>query len=198
MGAKVDAAISAIGGGVQAVVIAPGGERDVIDDIIAGMHLPLLRSHISYHLHSPVISSSHLHSYWIDFSHHLCPPLTYNLIHLSLLLAPSLPSNPLCICTGRKAGTLVLGNTDTSSDDVISLASSTSTLALSDAPPVAAVQVINVEEVAKGARKGSRKLQDISSEERSAVLMQIASSLELREQEILTANMIDVEAAENR
>jgi hypothetical protein len=41
MGAKVDAAISAIGGGVQAVIIAPGGERDVIDDIIAGMHLHL-------------------------------------------------------------------------------------------------------------------------------------------------------------
>ena len=78
------------------------------------------------------------------------------------------------------------------------MASSTSTLALSDAPPAAAAQVINVEEVAKGARKGSRKLQDMSSEERSAVLMQIASSLELREQEILTANMIDVEAAENR
>jgi hypothetical protein len=78
------------------------------------------------------------------------------------------------------------------------MASSTSTLALSDAPLAAAAQVINVEEVAKGARKGSRKLQDISSEERSAVLMQIASSLELREQEILTANMIDVEAAENR
>lgn len=78
------------------------------------------------------------------------------------------------------------------------MASSTTTLALSDAPPTASAQVINVEEVAKGARKGSRKLQDISSEERSAVLMQIASSLELREQEILTANMIDVEAAENR
>lgn len=49
MGAKVDAAISAIGGGVQAVIIAPGGERDVIDDIIAGMHLHLNldKDHIS-------------------------------------------------------------------------------------------------------------------------------------------------------
>jgi hypothetical protein len=37
MGAKVDAAISALGGGVQAVIIAAGGERDVIDDIMAGM-----------------------------------------------------------------------------------------------------------------------------------------------------------------
>lgn len=36
MGAKVDAAISALGGGVQAVIIAAGGERDVIDDIMAG------------------------------------------------------------------------------------------------------------------------------------------------------------------
>ena len=36
MGAKVDAAISAIGGGVQAVIIAAGGDRDVIDDIMTG------------------------------------------------------------------------------------------------------------------------------------------------------------------
>jgi hypothetical protein len=68
MGAKVDAAISAIGGGVQAVIIAPGGERDVIDDIIAGMHvhLNLLQDHIS-----PITSTLlyHLPTYWIDFSH---------------------------------------------------------------------------------------------------------------------------------
>ena len=79
------------------------------------------------------------------------------------------------------------------------MTSSTSTLALSDIPsPLAATQMMKVEEVAKGARKGSRKLQDISSEDRSSVLMQIALSLELREEEILTANMIDVEAAEKR
>lgn len=36
MGAKVDAAISAIGGGVQAVIIAAGGDRDIIDDIMTG------------------------------------------------------------------------------------------------------------------------------------------------------------------
>lgn len=36
MGAKVDAAISAIGGGVQAVIIAAGGDRDVIDNIMNG------------------------------------------------------------------------------------------------------------------------------------------------------------------
>lgn len=36
MGAKVDAAISAIGGGVQAVIIAAGGDRDVIDHIMNG------------------------------------------------------------------------------------------------------------------------------------------------------------------
>lgn len=57
MGAKVDAAISAIGGGVQAVIIAPGGERDVIDDIIAGRHL-----HLNLHLdrisHTTLLSST--------------------------------------------------------------------------------------------------------------------------------------------
>ena len=37
MGAKVDAAISAVGGGVQAVIIAAGGDRDIIDDIMTGM-----------------------------------------------------------------------------------------------------------------------------------------------------------------
>ena len=36
MGAKVDAAISAIGGGVQAVIIAAGGDRDVISHIMNG------------------------------------------------------------------------------------------------------------------------------------------------------------------
>ena len=57
---------------------------------------------------------------------------------------------------------------------------------------------MKVEEVAKGARKGSRKLQDISSEDRSAVLMQIALSLELRVEEILIANKEDVDVAEKR
>jgi hypothetical protein len=97
MGAKVDAAISAIGGGVQAVIIAPGGERDVIDDIIAGMHLHLNlhQDHISHttftllycrpltsppigltsHTFSSLLSSSHLPSYWIDFSHLLFPSI---------------------------------------------------------------------------------------------------------------------------
>ena len=52
MGAKVDAAISAIGGGVQAVIIAPGGERDVLDDIIAGVHLyRRLHLHLQHYLH---------------------------------------------------------------------------------------------------------------------------------------------------
>ena len=50
MGAKVDAAISAIGGGVQAVIIAPGGERDVLDDIIAGVHLYQHLHHYLLHL----------------------------------------------------------------------------------------------------------------------------------------------------
>lgn len=113
-----------------------------------------------------------------------------------LFLAPLSPLPLNHFNTGRKAGTLFLGNADSCGDDAISLTPSTSALAISDTPP--ATQMMKVEEVAKGARKGSRKLQDISSEDRSAVLMQIALSLELREQEILTANLVDVEAAEKR
>lgn len=39
MGAKVDAAVRAIDGGVQAVIIAAGGDFGVIDRIITGKHL---------------------------------------------------------------------------------------------------------------------------------------------------------------
>ena len=121
-------------------------------------------------------------------------PSVHPLSPLPLVPFPPLPLNHFN--TGRKAGTLFLGNADSCGGDAISLTPSTSALAISDTPPAA--QMMKVEEVAKGARKGSRKLQDISSEDRSAVLMQIALSLELREQEILTANMVDVEAAEKR
>lgn len=58
MGAKVDAAISAIGGGVQAVIIAPGGERDVLDDIIAGMQIQL---HLDRYVLPFVLVTTHVH-----------------------------------------------------------------------------------------------------------------------------------------
>ena len=59
MGAKVDAAISAIGGGVQAVIIAPGGERDVLDDIIAGMH-PHPHLHLHLRILMAVVTNGHV------------------------------------------------------------------------------------------------------------------------------------------
>ena len=58
--------------------------------------------------------------------------------------------------------------------------------------------MVNVEEVARGAREGSRLLQDLKSEERSAVLLKIALLLEQREEEILAANSLDIVAAEER
>ena len=58
MGAKVDAAISAIGGGVQAVIIAPGGERDVLDDIIAGMRIQL---HLDHFILPFILVSTNVH-----------------------------------------------------------------------------------------------------------------------------------------
>ena len=57
---------------------------------------------------------------------------------------------------------------------------------------------VKVEEIARGARVGSRKLQDLKSEERSAILSNIALSLERRESEILAVNLLDIEAAEKR
>ena len=41
-------------------------------------------------------------------------------------------------------------------------------------------------------------MQNLSSEERSAVLMRIAEKLEEREKEILEVNLEDVDAAEKR
>jgi gamma-glutamyl phosphate reductase len=57
---------------------------------------------------------------------------------------------------------------------------------------------VKVEEIARGARAGSRKLQDLKSEERSAILANIALTLEKRENEILEVNLLDIEAAEKR
>jgi acyl-CoA reductase-like NAD-dependent aldehyde dehydrogenase len=93
---------------------------------------------------------------------------------------------------GRKAGTLFLSNRETEEE---AAAPSSSSPASSETPVAA---LVNVEEVARGAREGSRLLQDLKSEERSAVLLKIALLLEEREQEILAANSLDLIAAEER
>lgn len=89
-------------------------------------------------------------------------------------------------------------DSETGSEEVPSSASALPVLvpASGDADP--SVAVVKVEEIARGARMGSRKLQDLKSEERSAVLANIALSLEKRENEILAVNLLDIEAAEKR
>jgi gamma-glutamyl phosphate reductase len=53
-----------------------------------------------------------------------------------------------------------------------------------------------IEDIAKGARTAGRKLQLLSTEERNSILYKIAESLESRVEEIISANMEDVHAAE--
>ena len=92
---------------------------------------------------------------------------------------------------GRKAGTLFLGNKhghDQGQEDETNIS-----------PPLIPAVLVSgqkIEEIARGAREGSRKLQGLSSADRSAVLMKIALSLEEREEEILAVNAEDVEGAE--
>lgn len=93
---------------------------------------------------------------------------------------------------GRKAGTLFLSNRE--AEEEVTAPSSSSPA--SSETPVAVV--VSAEEVARGAREGSRLLQDLKSEERSAVLLKIALLLEEREQDILAANSLDLVAAEHR
>jgi gamma-glutamyl phosphate reductase len=69
-----------------------------------------------------------------------------------------------------------------------------------EAPPLPTGQTntIKIEEVARGARAGSRLLQALESEERSAVLRNMALALEQRQEDILRVNAEDVDAAEKR
>ena len=96
------------------------------------------------------------------------------------------------LSTGKQEGTLFLGETEQTSDlKIDSESEKTNT-------PEILKKTQKIEEIARGAREGSRKLQNLSSEERSAVLMRIAEKLEEREKEILEVNLEDVDAAEKR
>ncbi|EPS66523.1 delta-1-pyrroline-5-carboxylate synthase, partial [Genlisea aurea] len=55
---------------------------------------------------------------------------------------------------------------------------------------------VNAREMAKAARESSRRLQALSSEERSKILLDVASALEASEKLIMTENESDVAAAE--
>ena len=133
MGAKVDAAMSAVNGGVQAVVIAAGGDMNVIDSIM----------------------------------------------------------------NGEKTGTMFLAHTDVASSDgdtaVIVADGNRENCAAIAATAAAAVKA---DEVAQGARAGSRQLQALQSAEREAILLHMANALESRQAEILAVNTEDVTAAE--
>lgn len=57
---------------------------------------------------------------------------------------------------------------------------------------------IDAAHLANLAREGSRKLQKLSSEERSSILCAIADALLKNESDILNANKLDVEDAESK
>ena len=59
-------------------------------------------------------------------------------------------------------------------------------------------QSLTVEEIATRARDGSRQLNRVSEDLRKSILTDIASSLQSHQSEILDANAIDLEAAEKR
>jgi hypothetical protein len=208
MGAKVDAAISAVGGGVQAVIIAAGGDRDIIDDIMTGTcwvwHLLIV---------TDIVRCGAPHCYWtistlnavdsflsfIPFLPHSFHPSSHSPSFPPSILLPSF-FHPYLRYTGKKAGTLFLGNSDATETEPGSAAApasgSPSTIPVDKDSSVPVP--VKVEEIARGARAGSRKLQDLKSEERSAILTNIALALEKRENEILQVNLLDIEAAEKR
>jgi len=126
MGAKVDAATSAVKGGVKAVIIAAGGDSGVIDSIMKG----------------------------------------------------------------EPTGTMFLAHVERAEASNEEVAAAAGNAFANDA--VAA----KADEVAKGARTGSRALQLLQSTERQAILLHMAAALETRQREILAANAEDVVAAE--
>lgn len=137
MGAKVEAAVSAVKGGVQAVVIASGREYGVIDRLLAG----------------------------------------------------------------QQVGTLFLQD-DSIADDSGAVQAVSQT-ADGDADLQKQTDATDgsqeaVEEIAKGAKRGSLALQRLCSEDRRDILLAIAANLLSHEKEILAANQLDLEAAEAR
>jgi delta-1-pyrroline-5-carboxylate synthetase len=149
MGAKVNAALSAVEGGVQAVIIAAGGDTGVIDRIMGGEQAG-----------------------------------TLFLMH-----------NDAAIAAGEAAARA------TAAADIGGHQNgSAANAAGSGSNPAAAAADLEhrAEEIAAGARAGSRKLQALSTAEREAVLHAVADALQAREQEILEVNALDVAIAENR
>ena len=151
MGAKVDAALRAIDGGVQAVIIAAGGEHEVIDKIIRG------------------------------------EPAGTAFFHVDNFVEAVVSSAP---CDSKKL--------DSATNNTI-LSRNTSFTDAADVKTVEFTQTtLSVEEIAINARKGSRELNQVSEDLRMKILLDIANNIKLRENEILAANVLDLDAAEKR
>jgi glutamate 5-kinase len=153
MGAKVDAALRAIDGGVQAVIIAAGGEHEVIDKIIRG---------------EPAGTA---------FFH------TDNFVEAIVSQLPSPSSSKV---------------------DTVSTTGISRNASFSDANVNAksvdenSAPHLTIEEIASRARKGCRQLNRVSEELRTNILLDIATKIKMHEVEILSANALDLEAAEKR
>lgn len=139
MGAKVNAALSAIRGGVSAVAIAAGTCSGVVGSILHGEKCGTL-------FLSEVVEEAGIEE------------------------VPEGPHN-------------------TSADGAKVVATDAEALESVDA---------DIEEVARGARVGSRQLQTLSADGRTAIVLRLAKYLEDRAHSILSANDLDVAAAIKR
>jgi delta-1-pyrroline-5-carboxylate synthetase len=140
MSAKVDAALRAVKGGVQAVVVAGGFQFNCIDKIMKGETIGTL------FLARPDAETG------------------FNSIN---------SSNTNLSALGQHGA---VSNIAQYSQQVMS-------------------GVVNIEQIAKNARVGSRQLQSLSPEQRTRILLSIATALEARTDDILQANSLDVAIA---
>lgn len=100
------------------------------------------------------------------------------------------------IMEGRDDGTLFLAK---SVNDGLDLSPDTATVfestSMTDIHDMTDMQHTDVKRMAIMAREGSRQLLQLSSDERSAILLSIADSLLLHESDILAVNKLDLDEA---
>jgi len=161
----------AVNGGVQAVIIAAGGEHEVIDKIIRG---------------DPAGTAFFLIDN-CDVSENLVGNGESESSREGLSRDTSFDAG-----NGSSSNGQSLGGVDTNNNPTTGSA----TAKISGKERLK--PNITVEEIATRARDGSRQLNRVSEDLRKDILIDIASSLQSRQAEILDANAVDLEAAEKR
>lgn len=171
MGAKVDAALKAVNGGVQAVIIAAGGEHEVIDKIIRGDPAGTAFFLID-NCDSPEATNS-----GDDGADRFIDVMSRN---TSFDVGANGHAADESLSAGGAHQIAAINGTRKGSDKEKTKVN------------------ISVEEIATRARDSSRQLNQVSESLRKDILKDIANSLQLRLSEILNANAVDLEAAEKR